>query len=273
MELPDLSENPALWLGLRQTEALRESLNLALNGKPLPLQRVGESAVERIRRWLATQGVPAYDDIPDAPLLIHTLAEGFRAGCGIHPEMLVRGSNSPLTEWIDLGAERSGAGWKNPANFLITSAFVRLLGAAEQFELDVLKSLFYYRPSGPLGHKEDWIEQKVEPEVIREKPQIDEKDPNKQVYNKPPLWTWLKKHAENTIERSKIFANIFGISTIPEAYKAKFKQDLYEKRNAIAHGRAGVDMTLGEYIEVDVFVAKSMLHISDQCKVKLSLIV
>ena len=35
MELPDLSNNPALWLGLRQTEAIRESLNMTLNGKPI----------------------------------------------------------------------------------------------------------------------------------------------------------------------------------------------------------------------------------------------
>src|SRR4051794_11350795 len=200
MKLPDLSENPALWLGLRQTEALRESLNLTLNGRSLPNQRLGEPPREGMRAWLETQDVPANEEMPAESLLYETLAEGFRRGCGIHPEKLVRGDNAPSPNWVDLGAERSGAGWRNPANFLITSAFVRLLGASEQFELDVLKALFYYRPSGLLGHEEDWIEQKVEPEVIRESPQTDDKDPNKQVYQKPPLWTWLRKQAENNIE-------------------------------------------------------------------------
>jgi hypothetical protein len=46
-----------------------------------------------------------------------------------------------------------------------------------------------------------------------------------------------------------------------------------KKRNAIAHGRAGVQMTLGEYIDVDAFVAKAMMHVSTQCKEKLKLII
>src|SRR5690606_23008619 len=111
-----------------------------------------------------------------------------------------------------------------PANFIITSAFVRLLGALEQFEMDVLKCLFYYRPSGMLGDEEDWLEQEVEPDVVQEVPQIDKKDPTKQIYSKPPLWTWLKKQAENNIERSRIFMNVFGISTIAGNFKGRQKQ-------------------------------------------------
>ncbi len=74
-----------------------------------------------------------------------------------------------------------------------------------------------------------------------------------------------KETSRNNIERSRIFTNVFGISTYPDGYKPKLKQDWYEKRNAIAHGRAGVDMTLEEYIEVDAFVANAMLHLSDEC--------
>jgi len=40
MNLPDLSNRPALWLGLRQAEALREALNLSLNGKARPSEAV-----------------------------------------------------------------------------------------------------------------------------------------------------------------------------------------------------------------------------------------
>ncbi len=273
MNLPDLSENPALWLGLRQSEAIRESLNRTLGGHSLPNQSFKDKPSQCMSAWLKTQHVPVDDGGSEDSLLHWTLSEGFRRGIGIHPEMLVRGSNAPLAEWCNLGAERSGAGWQNPANFLITSAFVRLLGASEQFEMDVLKALVYYRPSGLLGHESDWIEQKVEPDVIREVPVRDEKDSNKEVYSKPPLWTWLRKQAENNIERSRIFSNVFGVNPIPDGYKMKNKQDWYEKRNAIAHGRSGVEMTLGEYIDVDVFVAKSMIHVSRQCKEKLKLMV
>lgn len=274
MNLPDLSKNPALWLGLRQTEAIRQSLTLTLAGKPLPNQGVRETPADCMRSWLKTQNVPALDDgVSNEPLLFLTLSQGFEQGFGISPDHLLRGGNAPFEEWNDLGAERSGTGWKNPANFLITSAFVRLLGASEQFEMDVLKALIYYRPSGLPGHESEWIEQVVERDVIREIPVPDKEDKNKLVYSKPLLWTWLRKPAENNSERSRILKNVFGVNPIPDGYTGKNKDDWYDKRNAIAHGRSGVEMTLGEYIDVDVFVAKSMINVSYQCKEKLKLMV
>jgi hypothetical protein len=264
MDLPDLSNRPALWLGLRQAESLREAVNLPLNGKPLP--------VDSISKWLRTQGLEWSTDAPETPAIWTSLDNGFTDGVGISPGMLVRGSNAPLPEWTNLGEERAGAGWKDPANFIITSAFVRLLGASEQFELDVLKSLLYYRPQGLLGHEADWIEQTVDCEVIREVPQPDEKSPDVLVYAKPPIWTWLRRHAENNIERTRVFKQVFGLSTVPPDHKPKQKQEWYDKRNAIAQGRAGVKMTLREYIEVDVFVAKSMLFLSGQCRERLKLL-
>lgn len=255
MELPDLSKKPALWLGLRQAESLREALRANLNGQPL-----GHLGV---KNWLSTQGVEINDAFPDIQLIWDALGTGFQKGYGIHPEMLVRGSNTPTPEWVDLGEERSGAGWKNPANFLITSAFVRLLGAWEQYELDVLKVLFYYRPLGLLGHEADQTVVEADPSIISEKPLV---DGDKLIFCKPAVWTWLRKHAESNPERAKIYKNVFGITTLPKGYLNTQRDAWYEKRNAIAHGRAGVVMTLGEYIEVDVFVAKAMTHVSQQCE-------
>jgi hypothetical protein len=262
MQLPDLSKNPALWLGLRQAESLREALKATLNGKPLRNMSAKE--------WLATQNIQAGGEFSDTQLISQALTEGFEDGFGIHPEMLVRGSNSPDPAWFNLGEERSGAGWRNPANFLITSAFVRLLGAWEQYELDVLKSLFNYRPLGLLGLEEDQDIEEAMPEVIREAPVM---EGDKLIFSKPPIWTWLRKHAENNPERTKIFKNVFGISTIPQGYTNKQRDSWYENRNAIAHGRAGVEMSLAEYIEVDVFVAKAMTFVSQQCKDKFKLLV
>jgi hypothetical protein len=48
--------------------------------------------------------------------------------------------------------------------------------------------------------------------------------------------------------------------------------DWYEKRNAIAHGRKGVKMTLGEYVDVDAFVAQRMVQIASECADKLKII-
>lgn len=264
MHIPDLSGNPALWLGCRQAESLREALIISLNGKPLRNLTT--------EQWLKSQGIDCDDKFPDVLNIRIAMTEGFQNGYGIDPEILVRASNAPDPEWVDLGEERSGAGWRNPANFLISSAFVRLLGAWEQYELDVLKALFYYRPLGLLGDGKDQLVEYAEAGVIRELPVMEE---NKQVFSKPPVWTWVRQQAEKNHERASIFKNVFGIQTIPEPKKAnnKRRDAWYESRNKIAHGRAGVEMTLLEYIEVDVFVAQAMTFVSMQCRDKLKLMV
>lgn len=60
---------------------------------------------------------------------------------------------------------------------------------------------------------------------------------------------------------------------MPEGYKSDQKKGWYEKRNAVAHGRAHPTMTLAEYIDVDFFVTKTMLHITRECREKLKLVV
>ncbi len=137
----------------------------------------------------------------------------------------------------------------------------------------MLKSLLEYRPHKLLGHPLDADYCFVECDVVCEESHADKSNPDIQVYSKPPLWTWIRKQAENNNERARIFAHVYNIKTIPPEYKGKQKQEWYEKRNAIAHGRNGVEMTLAEYIDVDVFVAKSMLFLSEQCQTSYKLVV
>ena len=263
MRLPDISANIALYQGLRQAEAVRDALCHTLSSNVLPFR------TPTLREWLATQEVRDYGDEPSA--LFSALKDGYIEGIGDDRRLVVRGSNAPSSEAADRGEERAGAGWKDPASFVITSAFVRLLGTSEQFELDVLKALFYYRPSGLLGQLVDSENIYSTEDVIFEKPAIEKDD--REVYSKPTVWTWLRKQAENNVERATIFKRVFDIDLIPPEYKKNNpKREWYEKRNAIAHGRASVKMTLGEYIKVEVFVAKSMAHVSDQCRDKLKVI-
>lgn len=263
MDKPDLSKNAVLWWGLRQTESLRESVRDGLR----------DNAMGNVREWFKKQGTPDYSDVPSALLVSHALTDGFEEGVGIHPELLVRGSNAPAQELVNAGGERSGAGWKNYPNFILTSALVRLLGAWEQFERDVLKALFYHRPSGLLGPASEQLLEEVNVDVICEKGSKKSKDSDTLHYKMPVVWTWLSKPAESRIEREKIFKNVFDIQTIETKEQRKHRDGLYEMRNTIAHGRDGVSMTLQNYIDADVLVAKSMMNISDQCKDKLKLIV
>ncbi len=163
MNLRDLSNRPALWLGLRQSESIREALSATLGGQSLP--QPFKSMVNGVRSWLKTQNVLIEESCPEPALLNQSLNDGFENKVGIPPGMLVRGSNAPAPGWVDLGEERSGAGWRNPANFLITSAICSTSGASEQFEMDVLKVLFYYRPNGMLGNEAEWIELSVDPKL------------------------------------------------------------------------------------------------------------
>lgn len=109
---------------------------------------------------------------------------------------------------------------------------------------------------------------------LLEQPEI---EGDNQVFKKPAVWTWVRKHAENIIERRRIFKNVFGLSTIPDDVNRKelekTRNRSYEDRNAIAHGRKGVKMPLAEYIEVEVFAAKCMLHLSNECREKMKCIV
>ena len=263
-----------LWTSFRQFQAIRDSVAAALSGHALK-----DLTPEFVGEWLQSQGVPKVEVSDQAPPNVHAnlpalmistaMVKGFDSLFGSPLGALARRIDSPDERLNDYAEARSGAGWQNPANFVITSAFVRLLGASEQFELDVLKSLFFYRPSGKAVETDSELIV-VEADVMLEQP---EGDGEKRIFHKPPIWTWIRKHAENNIERDRIFSNVFGIQTVAAHCSPKNKTDWYKKRNAIAHGRNRVEMALSEYIEVEVFLAKSLLHVAKECEEKLGVLI
>jgi hypothetical protein len=95
-------------------------------------------------------------------------------------------------------------------------------------------------------------------------------------YRKPVLWTWIKKSAENNIERRKILSNVYGIHLFPLAGR-KGKNDIlkscYEKRHAIVHGRDLIEMKLNEFCDVEILVTESVRWITRHCREELKLII
>jgi hypothetical protein len=259
-EDPQLSGGIALWYGLRQLQAIREALGWTLDrelhfhdgNKQIRLND------ETRASWLAGQ-----DCASNAPSIYSAIDEHRNQLLGAEAyEAIQLGRRSRALDLDDHGHERSGAGWEKAIEFCITSAFVRLLGAWEQYELDVLKALFYYRPGGELlGPPEEQVVREAEVDVVREEPSSDG-------YVKPPIWTWVRKHAENNIERRKILARVFAIEVTPGTTNKERNEnnckrdDWYDKRNAIVHGRKQVIMSLHEFLEVEVFIFRSMRHLS-----------
>jgi len=285
-----------VWAALRQLEALRESLAWTLNGKFLFRATEEEASYllskekfvdgwtllpldsETLPVWLRQQGLMKFTGGTQPS--IDTAIESYRLHLlGPAAPNALRFGQLSAQDGDDFGAQRSGAGWFRTINFCITSAFVRLLGAWEQYEIDVLKALFYHRPTGqPLGPAEERILTSVKESVIREVPTPDPDDRKRFLYAKPPVWTWVKKHVENSEERRKILALVFDIEATPGTNKERvlnnsYRKNLQEKRNAIAHGRNAVEITLAEYVEADVFVYRSVVHLAQQCRERHTLIV
>ncbi len=287
---PESFSGKLVWAALRQLEALRESLTYTLDGELLFRATKEEAAELRdpeenfidgralltldkrtLPVWLRQQDLPDYitKDHPS----IATAMEGYRIhllGPSAY-KALRSGQRSAHQESEDFGSERSGAGWMRSINFCITSAFVRLLGAWEQYEVDVVKALFYYRPTGqPLGSEDEHIPIQAEESVIREQPVPEAGKSKRLVYAKPPLWTWLRTHVENNGERRTIMSRVFRVEPTEDN---ALRDQLYDKRHAIAHGRADVEITLAKYVEADVFVYRSIAHLAEQCRTMHKLIV
>ena len=175
------------------------------------------------------------------------LAEGRRTTEAISPD-------------TDHGTNRSSAHWDRQANLLTTSILLRLLATLEAFETDALKGLFYYRPTGSGTPVTEFEEEEVDENVIFEEPvrkqQVDH-------FKLPPLWTWIKRSAEDNTQRRAIYSRVYGITFTQPDFGKKLS-DLYEMRNAIAHGRKRVDVSIGLIFNVDAYVANSMIHLRDQ---------
>jgi len=139
------------------------------------------------------------------------------------------------------------------------------LGAWEQFELDSLKALLYYRPFGKASPSDVLPPVEVTLDIVQEQP--DESGG----FSKPVIWSWIKKAAENNNERKAIFKRVYGIDTTPKEFNGwkmsainRYRNDLYDKRNAIAHGRMGVEMQLSEYCMADWFIIESIRTLAQQ---------
>ncbi len=134
----------ASWAVLRQIEAVRVATGTALQFGAIAK---GKRMVpdEEVLEWLTEQGIDYPKNVPPFVLFALTWKQLH------HPrieEILRRVQAGAGASESDFGRVRSGAEFHKQTDFVITSGFVRILGAHEQFERDVLKALLYYRPVG-----------------------------------------------------------------------------------------------------------------------------
>lgn len=261
------------WVALRQVEALRESVAFTLNGGAIDRGTGKPDAYKE--DWLKSQGVePVHlNHVDEGRIVLHMLPTIEHAVAKHGVDLLrvhLAGTRSRFGG-DDVGFERGSTGWDRLPNFITSSALVRLLGAMEQFEIDVLKALLHYRPAGK-QHSDGSSYTVVDLAVVTEAP--DEAGR----YAKPALWSWLKKSAENSVERRKIFKSVFDIECFPAGFGSRkvseiraYYQELYERRNSLAHGRARVDVSLADYCEAEAFVLSLVMHLSEQCGSRYSL--
>ncbi|TCP05385.1 HEPN domain-containing protein [Rubrivivax gelatinosus] len=255
------------WAALRHVEALRESVAFTLRGGAIGLgTKRPESFYDE---WLSEQGVKpvhvTYVAEGRSRLdMVRSMEESVREHGIDLLDVQLAGARSRFSEQ-DIGVERSSIGWARLPNFITSSAFVRLLGAMEQFEIDVLKTLLHYRPEGKGYVPGDDI-LSADLSVPAEAPDKDDR------YSKPALWSWLRKPAENTVERRKIFKSVFEIDCYPASFSGKtsseirsYYQSMYDRRNAIAHGRKLVEISLSEYCEAEAFVLSLVKHLASVC--------
>ena len=251
-----------IWGLWRQIEALRQSVGHSIQA--IHSGRASPPISEKSAKWLSEQGLDSSSES------ILQAMEGFvesleASGNRLDLERLTEANRSAFQSTADFGKSRSNAGWNKLEKFIVTSAFVRLLGAYEQFELDVLKCLLFYRPLGRTGPSASELEEEEATEdVICEAPK--DKDP----FLKPPIWDWIRGQAVGNHERRKILKRAYGIELKREE---KHWDVWYEQRNAIAHGRAAVEFELRDYCEVEFDVSRVARQLSYACREKYKLII
>ncbi len=254
-------------------EAIRESVAFTLRGGAIDRGSGKDDAY--FSGWMESQGVEPfyYRHMPEETLHLSFLATIERKVSSYGIDMLrvqMAGTYGRFNE-PDVGSGRSSTGWDRLPNFITSSALIRVLGAMEQYELDVLKALLYYRPSGK-QRLVDLPFVDADLSVVTERPDTEGR------YAMPALWSWLKKPAENSVERRKIYKNVFDIDCYPREFGSmnskdikSFYQDIYERRNAIAHGRELVDVTLEDYCKAEAFALALFFHLSTICVEKYAL--
>lgn len=256
------------WATLRQIQAIRESVDFTLQKRALVLDSGGSD--DELVEWLRDQGVEPfyYRVMPEGTLQVSLVESVNQAVKGYGVDVLrvqMAGAYSRFDE-PDVGWDRSSTGWDRLSNFITSSALIRLLGAMEQYELDVLKALLHYRPAGA-QHIEPLEFVDADLAIAIEMADSDGR------YKKPALWSWIKKPAENAVERRRIFKAVFGLDCYPSSFGAMkpseikaYYQAIYKQRNALAHGRTPVTFSLGDYCKAEAFVLALVLSLSSACK-------
>ena len=276
-----------LWAGLRQLEAVRFSTFLAISqGSASGVMNSADLA--QFEEWVRLEDLNGEWtkwnlrtlDPPESTANLKLPAKNalrFNFLWNIvntfcHPEVSrIIGEGARTTEKIapedDFGVGRSSAGWLGRwENFITTSAMIRFLGALDQFEIDALKSLLFYRPLGcatPPGETAQQTVETVEEVIIREKP---ERRAGVDYYTKPPLWTFIRQNAEDIQTRRQIFSSVYQINLENPDQFGWTLDELSEKRNAIAHGSDEVEITIGALLKIHKYVIKSMLSLADQIR-------
>lgn len=265
-----------LWSSLRQLEAIRSAFFISLT-QGGACQTIGKDSKKSLHdwakreeidlQWLLHESEESLEDLPDSDVgaigrvglawnrgIIHDAGDAY--GAAVVEGTRTTTSIAPDT---DYGPDRSSAHWDRWDNFLTTSAMLRFMGTLEQFEIETLKSLLHYRPEGTNLSPEDYPEIEVEESVIHEEP---ETRSQVQYYKQPALWTWIRRSAEDNSQRRQIFSRVFDIK-FPQPDFGKKHVELCEMRNAIAHGRKRVDITLRELIQIHCYVMKTLIEIRD----------
>lgn len=162
----------------------------------------------------------------------------------------------------------------------VALTFVRLLAAWDEYEINVLKALFHYRPPnravGPARERmldyadEIFAEGRIEPYP---------EHPRSLMYANPLLTQWLRHATRDPDERRWAFEKTFGIElAIGLSEEVRFayhchRDAWYSRRKGIAHGEASLNMTPAEYGRAEDFVYISIDHLASECRTKQMLIV
>lgn len=162
----------------------------------------------------------------------------------------------------------------------IALTFVRLLAAWDEYEINVLKALFHYRPpNGAVGPPEERMFEYADEFFDDGRVEPYPEKPRSLMYANPPLTDWLRHAVQEPDERRWAFEKTFGIElAIGESEEVRFayhchRDTCYSRRQGIAHGEANIHMTPAEYRRADVFVCRSFAHLAAECRTKQMLIV
>ena len=210
-----------LWSSLRQLEAVRSAFFVSLT-KGGACQYLRKDTKLALLEWAHRESI-------DLQFLLHDSEENFAESVpdtdigavdrvamawtrsimndagDSYGRAIVEGTSTTtnINPDNDYGVDRSSAHWDRWENFLTTSAMLRFMSTLEQYEIEALKALLYYRPEGTSTPATVYSEEEVQEDVIHEKPEM-----RSQVlyFKRPALWTWIRRSAEDNNQRRQIFS-------------------------------------------------------------------